>query len=75
MGNGLFYVILFESVNHAMWAEKLLKKKNIPGKLIPVPRHISSNCGVCIRFLKEERESVENALKGKVENILIRHLN
>jgi hypothetical protein len=33
-----------------MWADKLLNSRNIPHKLIPVPRMISSECGVCIRI-------------------------
>lgn len=44
-----YHVLLFKSVNQTMWAERLLKEKAIPHKLIPVPRSISSDCGVCIR--------------------------
>lgn len=42
--------VLFRSVSQTMWADKLLKQKSLPHKLIPVPRHISSDCGVCIRI-------------------------
>lgn len=57
---------LFESVSHAMRAEKLLEKAGIPCKLIPVPRHISSDCGVCLRFAPDYRLEIEKILAGKV---------
>ncbi|HQP30708.1 MAG TPA: DUF3343 domain-containing protein, partial [Deltaproteobacteria bacterium] len=50
--------MLFKSVSHALLAEKTLKAEGIPFKLIPVPRHISSDCGVCMRFAAHDRERV-----------------
>jgi hypothetical protein len=61
-----YNVILFNSVSHAMLAEKLLKSSAIQNKLIPVPRHISSDCGVCLRILTEDSEKVVEILEGKV---------
>jgi hypothetical protein len=60
-------VVLFQSVNGALLAEKLLKKKGIDHKLIPVPRHLSSDCGVCIRFISQEEAQIKKTLAGKVE--------
>jgi hypothetical protein len=60
-------VVLFPSINGALLAEKLLKKQGIAYKLIPVPRHLSSDCGVCIRFLTENEFQIKKALTGKVE--------
>ncbi|MCJ7663492.1 MAG: DUF3343 domain-containing protein [Desulfobacterales bacterium] len=60
-------VVLFQSVNGALLAEKLLKKKGIEYKLIPVPRHLSSDCGVCIRFLIENEPQIRKVLVGKVD--------
>ena len=62
-----YYVILFNSVSYALKSEKILKKANIPFKLIPVPKSISSDCGVCIRFIPENRDVLIKALEGKVE--------
>ena len=60
-------VVLFQSVSGALRAEKLLKKKRIKYKLIPVPRHLSSDCGVCIRFSDQDESLVRKALVDKVE--------
>ena len=43
-------VALFYSLSSALRAEKLLKKEGITTKPIPVPRHLSSDCGICLRF-------------------------
>ncbi len=67
-------VILFDSVHHALKAEKMLKKNDIVFKLIPVPKHISSDCGVCLRFLLEDRVLIEDALADKVAYREIRAL-
>ena len=63
-----FAVILLHATSHALRAEKLLKKKGIGVRLIPVPRHISSDCGVCVRVLQDDTESCLHILSScKVE--------
>jgi hypothetical protein len=49
-------IILFPSIHFALRAEKLVKQKGILHKLIPVPRHLSSDCGVCLRIPWEKKE-------------------
>ena len=51
-------VILFPSIHFALRAEKLMKQKGILHKLIPIPRHLSSDCGVCLRIPWEKKEEV-----------------
>jgi len=43
-------VFIFESIHRVMKAEKLLKGKGIKIDLIPVPREISSDCGVAVEL-------------------------
>lgn len=31
-------------------AEKVLKKHNIAHELVPVPRNLSSDCGMCVKL-------------------------
>lgn len=61
-----YYVALFDSVTHAMKAEKILKISGIPHKIIPVPREISSDCGVCIRFDKDSIDDITSAFADQV---------
>jgi hypothetical protein len=61
-----YVVFLFPSVSHTLKAEKILKAAGIAHKLIPVPRHISTDCGVCLRVEADLRDAVAAALQGKV---------
>jgi len=60
MNQGVF---LFPSIHFALRAEKLMKEKGIPHKLIPVPRHLSSDCGVCLRIPWDKRDEVSAFLE------------
>jgi len=62
-----FLVMLFPAVSYVLKAEKILKKENIPHRLIPIPRNIDSDCGICLRFQCQMKERVEDALKDKVQ--------
>lgn len=64
-----YHVAIFESVNQSMWAIKILKAGGIPHKLIPVPRHISSDCGVCIRIESSDVDRTMKIISG-VEGFL-----
>ena len=55
-------VILFPSIHFALRAEKIIKEKGFSIKLIPVPRHLSSDCGVCLRIRWEDKEKILDIL-------------
>lgn len=59
-----YTTILFYSTSHAIRAEKVLQKTGVQCKLIPVPRQISSNCGVCIRVERVDREVAQQSLEA-----------
>jgi len=58
-----YSVILFHSITGALQIEKRLKGKGVAVKLIPVPRQLSSDCGVCLRFRSEDECDVKRALE------------
>jgi SH3-like domain-containing protein len=59
-----YTIFIVPSVSHAMKAEKTLTRATIPAKLVPVPRELSSQCGVCLRVAPEDRARAEQALAG-----------
>jgi putative Se/S carrier protein len=65
MSDGAFSVILVHSTSHAMRITRLMKKKRLMWKLTPVPRHLSSDCGVCVRIRREDT----GAARALVEEI------
>jgi hypothetical protein len=58
-------VVLFYSMSHALRAEKLFKRTGVPVKLIPVPRQLSSDCGICLRFARADEPRVREILAQK----------
>lgn len=52
--------ITFKSVSYAMKFEAELKKHKIKLKIIPVPRSISSSCGLCGRFNKNDIDILQS---------------
>jgi len=58
-------VVLFQSVQGAIAAEKLLLAAGVAHKLIPVPSRLSSSCGFCLRFDWSARARVEELLVGR----------
>ncbi len=69
-----YAVVLVYSTGHALKAEKIVKERGIACKLIPVPRHLSSDCGVCLRIPAGHKEAVEQALQAAGVEIDAFHL-
>jgi hypothetical protein len=63
-------VFLFETVHQVVKAEKFLKEKGFSIDLIPVPREISSDCGVAIELPWEDRQDALLALERSSISIL-----
>ena len=53
-----YCVLTFHSTHYALNAEKVLKEKYIPVKLMPVPRQVSSSCGIAAEFPCTDKEKV-----------------
>ena len=62
MDDKRYTVILVHSISHAVKAERLLNKAGIACKLIPVPRQLSSQCGVCVRLRRADQDRGIDAL-------------
>lgn len=56
------YVAIFHSIHRVLKAEKLLKQAGVDFLLIPVPRQLTSDCGLALRFSAEVRSSLLTAL-------------
>jgi hypothetical protein len=59
-----YAVVLVHATSHALRLEKLLLNAAIPCKLIPVPRHISSDCGACVRIRIQDVDAVQRVVEA-----------
>ena len=64
MMRGTHAVVLVYSTSYAIRAEKVLHQAGVESKLIPVPRHLSSNCGVCLRIARQDKAAAKEALQA-----------
>lgn len=54
-----YCVLTFHTTHHALNSEKVLKEYGIPVKLIPVPRQVSSSCGIAAEFPCDEKDRIQ----------------
>lgn len=63
-----YAVVLVHGTSHAIRAEHLLHRAGIVCKLIPVPRHLSSNCGTCVQIDRDQVDAARRVLQeGRLE--------
>ena len=55
-------IITFATTTQAMAMEKFCLERNLPGRLIPVPREITAGCGLSWKAKPEEKETLLSAL-------------
>lgn len=60
-------VITFHTTAGAMAMEKLCKKSGISGRLIPVPRELTSDCGIAWSMSPEDREALMSVMNDDTE--------
>lgn len=56
------YVAIFHSIHRVLKAEKILKQAGVDFLLIPVPRQLTSDCGLALRFSPAAREPLLGVL-------------
>ena len=56
-------VVTFHTTSDAMAMEKVCKERNVPGRLIPVPRVISAGCGLSWCADLTDREQILDVMK------------
>jgi hypothetical protein len=75
MTDTTYAVILVYSTSHALKSERTLEQASIECKLIPVPRQLSSDCGVCVRVERDDTERACKALQAaRVEIEGVHHI-
>lgn len=55
-------ILIFRGTHQVLSAEKHLKRGGVPMRLIPVPRSLTSDCGLAIRIPSGERARARKIL-------------
>jgi len=59
-----YAIVLFDSTQAAIKAERVLARAGFAVKLIPTPRQLSSDCGTALRCAWTDSEAVLAALQA-----------
>ena len=70
---GQYGYITFKSVSYAMKFETAFKNHEIKIKIIPVPRSISTSCGLCIRFNINDMDALKSIIE--IEKLEYSHIH
>ena len=57
-------ILIFRGIHQVLSAEKRLKRGGVPFRLIPVPRRLTSDCGLAIRIPLDQRDRAREILAG-----------
>ena len=55
-------ILIFRGTHQVLSAEKHLKRAGVPMRLIPVPRSLTSDCGLAIRISSTVKDSARDVL-------------
>lgn len=58
-------LLIFNSVHKVMRAEKVLRKSGFDVKVMPVPRQLSSDCGLSLAFFLAELTQIIEQLEAE----------
>jgi hypothetical protein len=58
-------VAIFQSIHRVMKAEKVLKLAGAEFLLIPVPRQLTSECGLALRYARQDQDKIETVLESE----------
>lgn len=58
-------LILFQSIHYVIKAEKICLKTGIPCRIIPVPKEVSSECGMAIQIEESHKDTFETTMNQK----------
>ena len=57
-------IVTFDTTTAAMAMEKFCAERQLPGRLIPVPRAVTAGCGLAWKAPPEEEERLSQAWKA-----------
>lgn len=66
-----YSLLLFPNTMEALAFDERAKEAGLTGRLIPVPRELSSSCGLCWRESYEHLETLRHCSESSENSVLI----
>lgn len=67
--------MIFKSMTHVLAAERAARKQGISCRMVPIPRNLSTDCGMCVLVKIEDGDAFIHAVgkKGLVPDRIEEH--
>ena len=62
-------ILVFQTTHRTLQAENILKREKVKIKIVLKPRSIATDCGLAIRFSREDQVNISRILKDN--NLLL----
>lgn len=59
----MYSIAVFRSAREAIKADRICRDNSLETRVIPVPKHISSECGMCLKLLTQQSERVKEIIE------------
>ncbi len=60
-----YLYMIFKSMTHVLTAERAARKSGISCRMVPIPRNLSTDCGMCISVKAEDGGFFLSVVKQK----------
>lgn len=57
--------MIFKSMTHVLTAERAARKRGIACRMVPIPRNLSTDCGMCISVRAEDGDAFLEIIKER----------
>lgn len=71
MQNNNVYFVIFETIHDAMRADGILRAQGIDSELVPLPRQLRSDCGVCVRTTQFSKDLLSLISASRIDGCFV----
>jgi len=71
-GEPVFSIFTFDTSHHALWAEEVVRERQVPAEVVAAPPESGSKCDLALRTIPDLAPGLRNAFLE--EGILFREL-
>ncbi len=57
--------MIFKSMTHVLSAERAARANGVSCRMVPIPRNLSTDCGMCISVREEDKSAFLEAVEQK----------
>ncbi len=60
-----YLYMIFKSMTHVLTAERAARKRGISCRMVPIPRNMSTDCGMCVSVKAEDGDEFLEVVEEK----------